>query len=101
MLRLAIDTHLVTSHHLLPLRVDEPCGLLVELTDGTTDHNASRYRISVFHDLAKVAVNRLAFSQGHELERGNRILPLPVMPRASRRPDALKAVACFVKEMGC
>ncbi|BAS10758.1 short chain dehydrogenase [Arthrobacter sp. Hiyo4] len=26
------------------------------------------YRISVFYDLAKVAVNRLAFSQGHELE---------------------------------
>jgi NAD(P)-dependent dehydrogenase (short-subunit alcohol dehydrogenase family) len=30
---------------------------------------ASRYRISVFYDLAKVAVNRLAFSQGHELAR--------------------------------
>src|SRR6185312_10557661 len=28
---------------------------------------ASRYRISVFYDLAKVSVNRLAFSQGHEL----------------------------------
>lgn len=66
-LRLAIDTHLVTSHHLLPLLVDAPGGLLVEMTDGTTDYNASRYRISVFYDLAKVAVNRLAFSQGHEL----------------------------------
>jgi len=66
-LRLAIDTHLVTSHHLLPLLVREPGGLLVEVTDGTTAYNASRYRISVFYDLAKVAVNRLAFSQGHEL----------------------------------
>jgi NAD(P)-dependent dehydrogenase (short-subunit alcohol dehydrogenase family) len=66
-LRLAIDTHLVTSHHLLPLMVDRPGGLLVEVTDGTTDYNASHYRISVFYDLAKVAVNRLAFSQGHEL----------------------------------
>ena len=66
-LRLAIDTHLITSHHLLPLLVDEPGGLLVEMTDGTAEHNASRYRISVFYDLAKVAVNRLAFSQGHEL----------------------------------
>jgi NAD(P)-dependent dehydrogenase (short-subunit alcohol dehydrogenase family) len=66
-LRLAIDTHLVTSHHLLPLLVREPGGLLVEITDGTTAYNASRYRISVFYDLAKVAVNRLAFSQGHEL----------------------------------
>jgi NAD(P)-dependent dehydrogenase (short-subunit alcohol dehydrogenase family) len=67
-LRLAIDTHLVTSHHLLPLLVDRPGGLLVEVTDGTTDYNASRYRLSVFYDLAKVAVNRLAFSQGHELQ---------------------------------
>jgi NAD(P)-dependent dehydrogenase (short-subunit alcohol dehydrogenase family) len=66
-LRLAIDTHLVTSHHLLPLLVDRPGGLVVEVTDGTAEYNASEYRISVFYDLAKVAVNRLAFSQGHEL----------------------------------
>ena len=66
-LRLAIDTHLVTSHHLLPLLVDRPSGLLVEVTDGTAAYNESRYRISVYYDLAKVAVNRLAFSQGHEL----------------------------------
>jgi len=66
-LRLAIDTHLITSHSLLPLLVAQPGGLLVEITDGTADYNASHYRISVFYDLAKVAVNRLAFSQGHEL----------------------------------
>src|SRR6185436_5586672 len=66
-LRLAVDTHLITSHHLLPLLIEEPGGLLVEVTDGTVDYNALRYRISVFYDLAKVAVNRLAFSQGHEL----------------------------------
>ena len=67
-LRLAIETHLITSHHLLPLLIDKPGGLLVEVTDGTAEYNASHYRISVFYDLAKVAVNRLAFSQGHELE---------------------------------
>jgi len=66
-LRLGIETHLVTSHHLLPLLIDQPGGLLVEVTDGTTEYNASNYRISVFYDLVKVAVNRLAFSQGHEL----------------------------------
>jgi NAD(P)-dependent dehydrogenase (short-subunit alcohol dehydrogenase family) len=66
-LRLAIDTHLVTSHFLLPLLIQKPGGLLVEISDGTTEYNASHYRISVFYDLAKVAVNRLAFSQGHEL----------------------------------
>jgi NAD(P)-dependent dehydrogenase (short-subunit alcohol dehydrogenase family) len=66
-LRLAIDTHLITSHHLLPRLVDKPGGLLVEVTDGTAEYNAAHYRISVFYDLAKAAVNRLAFSQGHEL----------------------------------
>jgi NAD(P)-dependent dehydrogenase (short-subunit alcohol dehydrogenase family) len=66
-LRLAVDTHLITSHYLLPLLVERPGGLVVEVTDGTADYNASHYRLSVFYDLAKVAVNRLAFSQGHEL----------------------------------
>jgi NAD(P)-dependent dehydrogenase (short-subunit alcohol dehydrogenase family) len=68
-LRLGIDTHIITSHYLLPLLIQQPDGLLVEVTDGTTDYNASRYRLTVFYDLAKVSVNRLAFSQGHELQR--------------------------------
>jgi NAD(P)-dependent dehydrogenase (short-subunit alcohol dehydrogenase family)/ribosomal protein S18 acetylase RimI-like enzyme len=66
-LRLAIDTHLITSHYLLPLLIQKPGGLLVEVTDGTNAYNATHYRLSVFYDLAKVAVNRLGFSQGHEL----------------------------------
>ena len=66
-LRLGIETHLVTSHYLLPLLVAQPGGLLVEVTDGTADYNAQHYRISVFYDLVKQSVNRLAFSQGHEL----------------------------------
>jgi len=70
MLRLAIDTHLIRSHHLLPLLIRSDIdggGLLVEVTDGTSSHNAENYRVSVFYDLAKTAVNRLAWSQGHEL----------------------------------
>ena len=66
-LRLAIDTHIITSKHLLPLLISQPGGLVCEITDGTTKYNATHYRISVYYDLAKVAVNRLAFSQGHEL----------------------------------
>jgi NAD(P)-dependent dehydrogenase (short-subunit alcohol dehydrogenase family) len=68
-IHLAIDTHLITSHHLLPLMIDRPGGVVVEITDGTVDFNAHNYRISVYYDLAKVAVNRLAYSQGHELEK--------------------------------
>ncbi|MEO8435756.1 MAG: SDR family oxidoreductase [Pyrinomonadaceae bacterium] len=66
-LRLAIDTHIITSKYLLPLLILQPGGLVIEVTDGTAKYNASHYRISVYYDLAKVAVNRLAFSQGHEL----------------------------------
>lgn len=66
-LRLAVETHLITSHHLLPLLIERPGGLLAEITDGTTAFNERLYRLSTYYDLAKVAVNRLGFSQGHEL----------------------------------
>ncbi|MGZ8649593.1 MAG: SDR family oxidoreductase [Solirubrobacteraceae bacterium] len=67
MLRLAIDTHLITSHFALPLLIRRPGGLVVEMTDGTLEYNAANYRLSVFYDLAKTAALRLAFSQGKEL----------------------------------
>ncbi|HVF77162.1 MAG TPA: SDR family oxidoreductase [Solirubrobacteraceae bacterium] len=67
MLRLAIDTHLVTSHFALPLLIRRPGGLVVEMTDGTREYNARNYRLSAFYDLAKSAVLRLAFSQSQEL----------------------------------
>jgi NAD(P)-dependent dehydrogenase (short-subunit alcohol dehydrogenase family) len=40
MLRLGIDTHLITAHHALPLLIERPGGLLVEVTDGTAAYNA-------------------------------------------------------------
>jgi NAD(P)-dependent dehydrogenase (short-subunit alcohol dehydrogenase family) len=67
-LRLGVETHLITSSFLLPLLVEKRGGLVVEVTDGTNEFNASNYRISVYYDLAKTSVARLAFSQGHELE---------------------------------
>ncbi len=48
--------------------IERSGGLLVEVTDGTLDYNATHYRISAYYDLAKVSINRLAYSQGHELE---------------------------------
>jgi NAD(P)-dependent dehydrogenase (short-subunit alcohol dehydrogenase family) len=67
LLRLAVDTHLITSHFALPLLIRRPGGLVVEMTDGTTDYNARNYRVSAFYDLAKSTVLRLAWIQGHEL----------------------------------
>jgi NAD(P)-dependent dehydrogenase (short-subunit alcohol dehydrogenase family) len=66
-LRLAVETHLITSHFALPLLIREPGGLVVEMTDGTREYNATNYRVSTFYDLAKSAILRLAFSQGEEL----------------------------------
>ena len=67
MLRLAIDTHLITSHFALPLLIRRPGGLVVEMTDGTRDYNAVNYRLSIYYDLVKNAVIRLAFAQSREL----------------------------------
>lgn len=67
MLRLAIDTHLITAHHALPLMIEKPGGLLIEVTDGTADYNAEHYRVSPFYDLAKTAVNRMAWAHAKDL----------------------------------
>ncbi|MEU6807162.1 SDR family oxidoreductase [Streptomyces neyagawaensis] len=67
LLRLAVDTHAITSHYALPLLLRHPGGLVVEMTDGTADYNRDTYRVSFFYDLAKAAVLRMAFALGHEL----------------------------------
>lgn len=67
LLRLAVETHAVTSHYALPLLLREPGGLVVEMTDGTAEYNATRYRVSFFYDIAKSAVLRMAFALGHEV----------------------------------
>ncbi len=67
MLRLAVDTHIITSHFALPLLIKNPGGLVVEMTDGTAEYNNANYRLSLFYDLAKTSVMRIASSQAHEL----------------------------------
>jgi NAD(P)-dependent dehydrogenase (short-subunit alcohol dehydrogenase family) len=67
MLRLAIDTHIVTSHFALPLLIKNEGGLVVEMTDGTAAYNAENYRVSLFYDLAKTSVIRMAWAQAQEL----------------------------------
>jgi NAD(P)-dependent dehydrogenase (short-subunit alcohol dehydrogenase family) len=66
-LRLAIDTHIITSHFALPLLIERPGGLVVEVNDGTSEYNGKNYRNSFFYDLPKTTVLRIAFALGHEL----------------------------------
>jgi len=67
MLRLAIDTHLTTNHYALPLLIKNEGGLVVEVTDGTEEYNNNNYRLSLFYDLAKSSVNRMAKALAYEL----------------------------------
>jgi NAD(P)-dependent dehydrogenase (short-subunit alcohol dehydrogenase family) len=68
LLHQGIDTHIITSHHALPLLIRRPGGLVVEVTDGTAEFNAA-YRESLFYDLVKVSVIRLAVAQAFELKK--------------------------------
>jgi NAD(P)-dependent dehydrogenase (short-subunit alcohol dehydrogenase family) len=67
LLRLAIDTHAITSHFAIPLLLKTQGGLVVEVNDGTTEYNSTTYRNSFFYDLAKAGVQRMGFALGHEL----------------------------------
>src|SRR5882672_3826722 len=67
-LRLAVDTHAITSHFAIPLLIKKPGGLVVEMTDGTAEYNNANYRLSLFYDLAKSSVIRMAWSQAQELQ---------------------------------
>jgi NAD(P)-dependent dehydrogenase (short-subunit alcohol dehydrogenase family) len=67
MLRLGVETHLVTSHFALPLLIRRQGGLVVEMTDGTADYNRANYRLSIFYDLVKTSVQRMAWALGKEL----------------------------------
>src|SRR5437868_322758 len=63
LLHQAVDTHLVTSWHAAPLLIERAGGLVVEVTDGISP----RDRGTLFYDLAKSTVIRLALAQAEEL----------------------------------
>jgi NAD(P)-dependent dehydrogenase (short-subunit alcohol dehydrogenase family) len=67
LLRLGIHTHLITSHFALPLMIRRPGGLVVEMTDGTAEYNRANYRLSIYYDLVKTSVQRIAWALGREL----------------------------------
>ena len=67
LLSLGVHTHLITAHFALPLLIERPGGLLVEVTDGTAAYNAEHYRNNPFYDLAKVSVTRMAWAHAKDL----------------------------------
>lgn len=80
MLRMGVDTHVITAHAALPLLLRGDRGLLVEMTDGTAEVNAGyRERVGFFYDLVKANVSRIILSLTHEL-RGTSVTALGVTP---------------------
>ncbi|MEW2525896.1 SDR family oxidoreductase [Streptomyces sp. NPDC047071] len=65
-LRLGVETHIVTSRFALPLLIRNEGGLVVEVTDGTEEYN-KRYRKPYYYDLAKAAPLRMARALAEEL----------------------------------
>ena len=68
MLRMGIDTHLITCAKALPLLLRGDAGLVVEMTDGTPEYNtAFRADVGFFYDLVKASVARITLGLTAEL----------------------------------
>ena len=89
MLRMGVDTHLITAHAALPLLLGSEGGLLVEMTDGTAEVNAQyRERVGFFYDLVKANVSRIILGLTHEL-RDTPVTALGVTPGWLRSENML------------
>jgi NAD(P)-dependent dehydrogenase (short-subunit alcohol dehydrogenase family) len=80
MLRMGVDTHIITARAALPLLLGSDRGLLVEMTDGTAQANASyREGVGFFYDLVKANVSRIILALAAEL-RDRPVTALGVTP---------------------
>jgi NAD(P)-dependent dehydrogenase (short-subunit alcohol dehydrogenase family) len=84
MLRQGIETHVITSHYAAPLMVRRKSGLILEITDGV----GAGYRGSLFYDLVKTSVIRLALGQAVEL-RQHKVAALALTPGFLRSEEML------------
>ncbi|MDP4095402.1 SDR family oxidoreductase [Paenibacillus sp. P96] len=63
----AVKSHMITSYYGTPLLIENPGGLIIEVTDGI-DY---RYRGNLYYSLAKVSVIHLAAAMAEELRSYN------------------------------
>jgi NAD(P)-dependent dehydrogenase (short-subunit alcohol dehydrogenase family) len=63
MLRNGLHSHIITSRYAAGLMVEKGSGLIVEIGDGDT----LDYRQTLFYDLVKISVSRLAYALAEEL----------------------------------
>jgi NAD(P)-dependent dehydrogenase (short-subunit alcohol dehydrogenase family) len=75
MLQMGVHTHLITSRAAIPLILrtagaDRALGLVVEMTDGTSEANAEfRRNVGFYYDLVKANVERIVKGLAVELEK--------------------------------
>ena len=68
MLRMGVDTHLITSATAIPLMLETGSGIVVEMTDGTSEFNANfREGVGFYYDLVKANVDRIVKGLTFEL----------------------------------
>lgn len=86
MLRMGIDTHLVTASKAMPLMLAgiasgaSSYGLVVEMTDGTSEYNKNyRKNVGFYYDLVKASVERIMVSLSAELT-GTAVTAVAVTP---------------------
>jgi NAD(P)-dependent dehydrogenase (short-subunit alcohol dehydrogenase family) len=90
MLRMGVDTHLITSAKAIPLMLRGESGLVIEVTDGTTAFNASfRPGVGFYYDLVKANVQRIVTGLDHEL-RDHPLTALGVTPGWLRSEQMLE-----------
>jgi NAD(P)-dependent dehydrogenase (short-subunit alcohol dehydrogenase family) len=74
MLRMGIDTHLITASKAIPLMLsgNSDAGLIVEMTDGTSEYNKNyREVVGFYYDQVKAAVERITLGLTAELKGTN------------------------------
>lgn len=80
MLRMGVDTHLITLFHAVPVMLRGVGGIVIEVTDGTEEFNANfRENVGFYYDLVKANVGRIVKGLAFEM-RGHPITPLGVTP---------------------
>jgi NAD(P)-dependent dehydrogenase (short-subunit alcohol dehydrogenase family) len=80
MLRMGIDTHLVTIAHAVPLMLRSRGRLLVEVTDGPSDVNAEiRPGVGFYYDFVKGGIDRLVRALARDLADTS-VTPVGVTP---------------------
>jgi NAD(P)-dependent dehydrogenase (short-subunit alcohol dehydrogenase family) len=68
MIRMGVDTHIITNALVMPLLLRTGAGLVVEVNDGTSSFNANyRPQVGFYDDLVKATVDRVVKSLTAEL----------------------------------